>query len=183
MDVKEFITIVVSFAVIVFFLRPFFRKVRRFHYYVKSVFRGRWFHDHYIDTTGKLKIVYRTDFGMRFWTLMGRIYSTVIIIIPLFFLLVRLDGTQGYALVGNDYKAGDTVMVYDVSNFRTEIGHFVSYDYEELTVEFENDTGIVKSTGFVIGKYYKEPLTMLSAPGLFVRSFVADLKAVATLFH
>lgn len=152
-----------------FVLRPF----RRLYYEGKAFFRGKYFHKHHFEDD-RLVIVYRTDFDTWFWTLMGKIYSFAVFIIPLFFLMVRLDGSNGYALAQNRYSAGDEVMYYDITEHSSDTGIYVS-NSDGLVIK--NDAGEeVAITGFVIGKYYQEPLTIMSAPGLFVRSTAANVK-------
>jgi len=168
------IVVAVGCLAIWFLLKWLFRPVKRIYYSGKSIFRGKYFHQHYIDEDGRLQIVYRTDFGLRFWTLMGRIYGFCVFMIPLFFLMVRLDGTNGYALAESRYRSGDVVMYYDVSEMRSNIGSYVS---NSNTLVIENDAGEnIEISGFVIGKYYREPLTPVSVPGLFVRSVAANVK-------
>ena len=157
-------------------LKEALRPVRRLYYAGKSFFRGKYFHHHYVDEDGHLKIAYRSDFGLRFWTFMGKVYSFCVFVIPLFFLMVRLDGTNGYALAESNYSAGDVVMYYDVSELRSDIGTFVS---KSNKLVIENDTGEeTEISGFIIGKYYDEPLSIADAPGLLVRSIAANARVV-----
>lgn len=154
------------------------KPIRRLYYAGKSVFRGKYFHEHYTEVGGKQVIVYRTVFGNWFWELMGKLYSFVIVFVLLFVFMVRFHGTEGYALAG-DYSKGDTVMVFCYDNwFHAEIGTLISSG-ENITIE--NDAGVFTINGFVIGQYYEEELTLVSAPGLLVRSIIANIQGFTDL--
>lgn len=161
---------------IAFVLAWLLKPVRRLYYKGKSIFRGKWFHTHYIDQDGHFKIVYRTDFGLRFWTLMGRLYSVAVFFIITATIVVFNNGNKGFALPGEAYAQSEPAMVFNLDDFKSEVGEVIqSDDY----VTIRNDAGEKTFHGFVIGKYYEEPITPLSVPGLFVRSLWAEVK-VAT---
>lgn len=172
------VVIIVGSALIWVVGRSLLRPVKRLYYFGKNLFRGKYFHDNYVDENGHLVIIYKTDFGLRFWTFMGRCYKTVMLLIPLFFIMVRLDGTKGYTLLDTNCSIGDTVTVFDASEFCLKSGVLIE-NSDRLIIE--NNAEEYDIPGFVIGKYYKEPLTVVGVPGLFVRSVVSNIRVTLQL--
>lgn len=175
-DNQIFISIIVlliGIPILVLFFIAVKNKLTKLYFFGLNIAMGSLTNKKILGDDGIRYIQYNNHISRWIYTyIFPNIYRALIILIPLFLLFVRPNGTQGYALRQSGYMKGQEVMILDDS-FSLVTGELTDV---KSAFEFTLDTG--DNSGIILGTYVEKEITPLSVPGILLRSMTSSIYSI-----